>query len=287
MVENKAALSNQGIAISLALGEGNNRILALAFQSCLDDLARRLRLSDLNEKSALCAPILDAFSEEVEQAKAHHDVFVISSEHLHSRLRNETEIDALHRYLSPLFSSIDVHAYLRQQARLAQSNYSTWIEGGGGADDLATFTKDAQPGNPYYDYSLLAKLWTGVFGENAFHPRLYQRQNLLGGDVRQDFLTHALNLDHHQGFGFRTVESNPSLGALGITFGRGVNLVLPQFLFGRRNRARDAIMRSFVLSGLGKLGPQNPSKLDDIQVRFQRVNGELTRRYPWLSEGFN
>ncbi len=280
LVANQAALSKQRIAISTALGQGNNRALALYFQDNLDDMSRRLRLTSMDAQRAHFAPVLEEFKAEVEAARANHDLFVISTEHLHSRMESTETVRAVRDFLGALCEDTQVYIYIREQARLAESIYSTWIEGGGGSLTLEEFAREADVGNPYYDYDLLLHMWEDAFGIEALHPKVYRRDGLERGDVRKDFIYNALELTDFSYLHFPALESNRSLGSWGLVIGRTLNKVMPQFWPNdRRNRLRDAIMRVCVLSGVAYIGKRTPIKAERIRNRFEASNTACATRY--------
>ena len=280
LTANRDALSNRRIALSTALGEGNNRALALYFQDNLDNMSRRLRLHSMEAQRAHFKPVLDAFVTEVEAARANQDLFVISTEHLHSRLKSPETVRALRDFLGTLFEEIHVHVYIREQAGLVESIYSTWVEGGGGSITLEEFAREADVANPYYNYDLLFQMWEDAFGIDALHPKVYQRDELVQKDVRKDFLVNALGLSNFSGLRFPVEESNRSLGRFGLAIGRVLNRTMPAFLRdGRRNRLRDAIMRACVLSGVARIGKRTPIKADKIRARFNASNTACATRY--------
>ncbi|MBU2937404.1 MULTISPECIES: hypothetical protein [Pacificibacter] len=273
VTSNRASLSRQGIKVCETLGVGNNRALAAYFQGRLDDLSRRNKIKTLEEQKVYFGPVLKELLDEIEMARENHEVFLISSEHLHSRLTSYEQINELQEFLAPLFQSIQVFGYFREQASLLKSNYSTWVEGGGGTMSLTEFSQEATLGNPYYDYSTLAKMWTSAFGSGAFCARLYKRSALHKGDVRQDFAIEALGIRDFSDLTFIETEANRSLGSIGIIIARGLNLLLPQFwLGGRRNRFRDGIMRLAILSGLARIGRLEFLQATEVQDRFEQTN---------------
>lgn len=278
--ENVGLFSEKGVALSGALGSGNNRHLPAFFQTNVDDLCMRLGLYDLDNKARYFQKHLDQFEQEVAVARADHDVFLISSEHLHSRLRTSHELQALKAFLAPLFDGIEIHAYFRSQESLVQSIYSTWLEGGGGTKTLEQFAQDAVEGNPYYDYMALSEMWTQAFGAAAYHPKLYRRSDLFDGDVRKDLLRHALGISDFSAFDFRSIESNRSMGSVGISIARTLNTVLPRsWPLGPKDKLRKAIMRAFVLSGIARLGAQTFADAAQIKARFERSNEAFTKAY--------
>ena len=214
LLRNDSALSAHGIATSRALGLGNNRALPTYFHSAVDDFARWHRLRTRAEVQAYFRPALDGFRREVEEAGRTCSTVLISSEHCHSRLSTREEIAALRAFLEPLFSEIEVHVYFREQSQLVQSNYSTWIEGGGGAASLTEFSREAVPGNPYYDYLALSQMWTAEFGASNYYPKVFSRAALQNEDVRADFLFNVLKIEDSSNFDFSASNANQSLGAV-------------------------------------------------------------------------
>lgn len=280
LTENRNALSARGIALSHSLWEGNNRALPLYFQDDLDDMSKRLGLTSIEAQRAHLEPALAAFKAEVEAARETHDVLVISSEHLHSRMKSRQTIAALQAFLATLFDEIQIYVYIREQASLVESNYSTWVEGGGGSLHLEEFAGEADAGNPYYDYNLLFGMWESVFGLSALHPKLYRRDALEQGDVRKDFLITALGLSDSSGLHFPAAEANRSLGRVGVAIALTLNKSMPQFWpNGSRNRQRDAMMRLCVLTGIARIGKRTPIQADKIRSRLQTSNTACAKRY--------
>jgi len=280
LTANEEELSKRRIAISKALGRGNNRVLALYFQDNLDDMSQRLRLTSVEAQRDYFAPVLSAFKAEVEAVRTDHDLFVISTEHLHSRLKSPEAVRSVRDFLVTLFDEIHVYVYIREQAHLVESIYSTWIEGGGGSLTLEEFAQQAVVGNPYYDYELLLRMWEEAFGMDALHPKVYRRDSMEQGDVRKDFLVNAFGLSDLSGLDFPAVESNRSLGSLGLAIGLTLNKRMPQFWpSGSRNRLRDAIMRACVLSGLARIGKRTPVNAEKIRTRFKNSNATCAKRY--------
>lgn len=104
---------------------------------------------------------------EVGQARAAGcRVFVISSEHMHSRLVHDRCVQRLHDLLVPLFEEIEVVCYLRPQAEVLQSRLSVSIRNGSlGQKDLLQIEEDV-----YYNYLGLWKRWHSAFKNTSLMP---------------------------------------------------------------------------------------------------------------------
>jgi len=110
----------------------------------------------------------DFFDDEISKAYAtspkNAPIFVISSEHLSSRLRSSGQLRRLKGFLSTHFDDIQVVVYLRNQASMAESAWSTHLRSGG-AEPLRI--KPGAPGvkGTYFNHKKLLKLWMRTFGK--------------------------------------------------------------------------------------------------------------------------
>lgn len=110
---------------------------------------------------------------------------VFCNEHCHSRLNTADEVARLQALLEPHFDRIDVCVYLRRQDQVALSLYSTRLKSGNTNGNILPRTT---PDDPYYNYDVFLGLWEQAFGREHVHVRLFDRSELLGGDVVADFL---------------------------------------------------------------------------------------------------
>jgi len=109
---------------------------------------------------------------------------VYSSEHFHSRISSEKEIETLREYLESHYDQVEIIGYFRRQDRLAISGHNTAIQGGAAHSfnfsHLNGVTK-------YYDYLSLMTMWSNVFGVDRVSVNVYERDRLIGNDIGHDF----------------------------------------------------------------------------------------------------
>jgi hypothetical protein len=184
---NQAALSESGIYLSNKLGKTNNRLIPAYFCSHLDDWARRNRIATQEDKHAFFEGFLENLTSEITQASKSHKYFVITSEHLHSRLRKRYEIEDLYKFLNKNFDGLKVICYFRNQFDVAVSLYSTALKISSHAA-LESFIEQAKPENYYYDYARIADTWAEVFGRANCDFKVYNREQFLDKDIRKDFI---------------------------------------------------------------------------------------------------
>ena len=143
---------------------------------------------------------------------------VLCNEHCHSRLTTAAEVRRLSTLLAPHFDRIDISIYLRRQDRVAISLYSTRLKSGAIDRDVLPAT-DAD--DPYFNYDRSLSVWEAVFGRAHVHVRLFDRRELVAGNVIDDFLA-AWGLGGTSEY--RPVEKfNESISAPAQDFLRRVN----------------------------------------------------------------
>lgn len=224
---NEALLNQQRIYLPQTLGKSNNRLLASYFEPGIDDWAKTHHLTTIEQKAAYFSDFEEKFREEVQQASESHDVFLISSEHFHSRIRWAEDIENLRRLLDETFEQVTVVCYFRDQADMVISNYSTAVRGET-TQNLAEFLQiEATPDNYYYNIKAIADNWSSVFGRNRCTFRVYDRQQFPDQDIRRDFISVLPTPLDSTGFDFTVQNSNESLGPLAATACRKINEIVP------------------------------------------------------------
>ncbi|PZX17133.1 tetratricopeptide repeat protein [Palleronia aestuarii] len=158
------------------------------------------------------------------QAEAELDgqgITIFCSEHCHSRLKTREEVQRLADLLMPHFDRIDVSIYLRRQDEVAVSLHSTRLKGG---ETDKNILPETDAGNPYFNYDRSLSLWEDVFGRPHVRVRLFERSELVDGDVVSDFLS-AWGLGPLDAY--RAVKKlNESVDARAQDFLRRVNATL-------------------------------------------------------------
>lgn len=237
MSVNRQRLREQGIHYPVTLGAKNHRRLPAIVQK--DDRAARYfreqGLRDAASRAAAREAWWQEFRAEIASA-GDCDRCLISAEHLWDL--GAQEVAALRSRLATLFDEVRILAYLRDPVDYAMSMYDTALKIG--STNLAPASPVA--GGPT-DYAHVLKSWQGAFGRDRMTVRLFDRAELVGGDILQDFV-HAAGID---AAGFAEVKvKNPSLGVLGQQILLRVNRRLPRHRpDGSPNRMRGDIVGLF------------------------------------------
>ena len=275
---NRDTLHAQRIGLSTVLGYPNNRSLAAYFQTRFDDYFKDRRIANEEEKAAYFATFLDDFRAEVAGLSS-CDTFFITSEHFHSRMADEAEIQALKDYLGTLFSEIKVVCYFREQSAVVRSLYSTAITVGQ-SGEFQGFARRATPDAHYYNYALFFGKWANVFGRENVVARLYDRKAFVDGDIRKDILRQIRSDIDLSAFDYARDNSNKSLGRVGIELGRIVNKTYPRYRpDGSINKLRVRLMHEIVRSDIAGLGTVAAPQARDIYDVFDPSNREFAKAF--------
>ena len=227
LLENRDALGAQRVYLPTSLGKRDHRWFTAFFQTRPDDWTRAKGIKTAEDRARVFHGFADRFTAEMDQARQTHDLCIISSEHLHSRLENDDEIANIRQFLDGIFEQVTVLCYFRDQADMAVSLYSTALKAGHTATLDEFLTRTVTPKARYYDFKAIADSWSAVFGREQCQFRLYDCTWFEGGDLRLDFLSNLpLRLDP-AGLSFATDRSNQSLTPLAAAACRAVNTHVP------------------------------------------------------------
>lgn len=132
---------------------------------------------------------------------------IYSSEHFHSRVHHQTDIENLKIFLDSFYDKIQILVYLRRQDLLAMSAHNTSVQGG--AKHRFNINTVNYRG-AYYDYKSLLQRWENVFGQSNITARVFEKERLLNGNVVDDFCELA-GITLHECANSANVNSNERL----------------------------------------------------------------------------
>ncbi len=169
-------LRQAGVWVCESQHAGNNFHLALAsFESFRpDSLLRTLGITDAKEYDVFAARQARLLTREVQEAKAAGcQTFLISSEHLQSRLTKAADLAKLKAMLTEAgVTEFEILCYLRSPLRIALSHHGMAIKKGVHISEEALL-----PTNPRVSHILAyentVNLWSAAFGREALSLLLY------------------------------------------------------------------------------------------------------------------
>lgn len=169
-------LRQTGVWVCESQHAGNNFHLALAsFESFRpDSLLRTLGITNGKDFDVFSLRQSRLLKHEVQAAKAAGcNTFLISSEHLQSRLTKAADLAKLKSTLTEAgVTEFEILCYLRSPLRIALSHHGMAIKKGVHISDEALL-----PTNPrvshILDFENMVRLWSAVFGRSSLTLRLY------------------------------------------------------------------------------------------------------------------
>lgn len=188
---NTETLAERDIVLLRSTGADSDRALATFAMSeeLQDDHTRELGIEESEQRARWRHAVSRTLEAEMRTLPQETRCVLMSSEHLHSRLRSEADIVDLRELLDPWFSEFLIIAYLRRQDRLAVSWFSTYYKSGGTKHLAERHRQQANFDPHFYRYDELLGKWAAVFGAGSLRPRLFERSAFEGGNLLSDFLS--------------------------------------------------------------------------------------------------
>ncbi|MDO6460987.1 hypothetical protein Q4485_09790 [Granulosicoccaceae sp. 1_MG-2023] len=277
LADNRQQLPAEGYAYLQSAGLPYNRKLATYCfnEDRSDDHHEVLGIVDAGKRQAWAAKFREELDAEIRALPETVHTVIVSSEHFHSRLFHVEEIARLKALLSPYFESFSVVCYLRRQDQMATSLYSTALKCG---HSFPSILPGVSAEDHYYNAEVLLDKWSEVFGEEAIHPRVFDRAELVEGDLLKDFLATAgieLRLDNK----ILPGRQNESLEPVAQQFLHAINPHVPMMLDGHFNPLREKLTRHLEANYSGK--PQLPLKQDAMAFcgKFSESNQRVARKW--------
>ena len=154
-----------------------------------EDRTEFLRVSKASPENRPFEGFLTGIKREVDEAVEQGiNTLLISSEHLYSRLKSESEIAALADYLHQHFDEVKIIFWAREQISLLESAYSTALRVGERATIEEFFDKNYRIDNPYLNFGLGLQYWEAYFGRGSIVTKIYEEEVLGTGGIEARFM---------------------------------------------------------------------------------------------------
>ncbi len=280
LYQNRRKLRSHGYHFVQSPGKMNNQALpAICIRDeKMDDFFRNLGIETIEQRDAYRRHFTAEFEAELAGLPDAVHTVLISSEHFHSRIRTEGEMDNVHAFLSRYFDDIKIVCYLREQGVTCSSYYSTSLKSGG-PSSFGDFMLRCTPSNYYFNYLDMLANWERCFGFDALDVSLFGRQHFERGDLLEDFAK-KINPALVGNLNTAIQVENESLSPAGQAIMRAVNMVYP----GRTARAEVAPIREkcrkLIYDKLRGSGQRLPLT-NHLQIfdSFRESNEELRRKF--------
>ncbi|SHF55129.1 hypothetical protein SAMN04487965_2224 [Microbulbifer donghaiensis] len=191
LFRNRAALSNLGFHFLRCAGEKNNRALAAYCmrENRYDDFFSSRSIRDVESRNKFNKSFIEKFRRELCELDNTIHTVIISSEHFHSRTVFLDEVESLKHLLIEFFEEIEILIYLRPQADVAVSLYTTALKSGKSVGFEDFVFNSCVPENYYYNYSKILEQWSSVFSQGSLVPKIFSRREFIEGDLLVDFVS--------------------------------------------------------------------------------------------------
>jgi hypothetical protein len=248
LYSNQKKLSEGKVFLSNTLDVPSNRKIVAYFQEDYDDFHLEHNITNENQKSVFFDGFTSNFSKEINSAKLNHDFMIITAEHFHSRLVSKKSISDLNKFLRLHFEDIKIICYLRNQADLRKSLYSTACKVSL-TESIADFHRDVGEESDYYNYFSLLNKWSEVFGKENLLVRVYDRNKFIDSDIRKDFILSVIPSFDLNKLTYNLTTANESLSYLESRAFVGINKTQPAFNdHGGVNQVSQIIKSIFLLA---------------------------------------
>ena len=212
-------MAANGINVPSFLKDPNHSQLALAFSQNPGVISRGMGIDSELDRADLRNHLAEQF-----KAYITDGIWLMTSEHIGTRLRTREEISALLDFLKQFFDQIDVVAVVRRPDDLAASAYSESIKAGRTWNFDVSYANKARRS---YSHAAFASIWHSALPENStftLRPYLALRAN----DDLIDFVLKIAGVNPHLRNSFAPVETlNESLSVEAVQFLRHVNPSFP------------------------------------------------------------
>ena len=285
LYQNRDLLEENGYYIPKLLGEKNHRKIPsyCMREKRFDNFHYDNSINTVEKKYLFIKNVERDLTREFSNIPDHIHTVIITSEHFHSRLIYQNEVDKVKELLAPFFNEFEILVYLRRQIDLSVSLYSTFLKRGAGSIGINEFVKTkCKPGNHFYNYERFLSLWENTFGLEAINVRLFAKNKLYKQDLLLDFVdTVTENLsEHFWGNEIIPEIKNESLNCFGQDMMQLVNSVVPPFVENRKPNIAFVKLRSMIMNNCSGQGNQPNYNLAEIVMnKFEKSNSVIQKKY--------
>ena len=278
-------LQNAGFAYLVTHGRIESRAFAAAAinDKQPDDFLQSIDKQSSEERQALREQLALELQDFTAQLPVHVHSIILSSEHFHSRLRHPRDVQWLHDFLLPYASRFTIICYLRPQAELVASSYSTMLKNNDTRSFHEVVEKICLPSNHYYNYQKILNLWAGVFAHTSIVPRVFSIGKFLKGDVVADFFNIiGVHDDFYKQEKHARQRLNESLSPVGQLILRTLNIAGKEYkksLSDNQYIDCEALIETFkvkvISSFSGKGEAVNDAQFERIERDFWKSNEQV------------
>lgn len=278
--KNRSLIANQGFYFMRSSGIKNDSKLAgycLPRHKLSYYLFKNLGIDTYEKKDEFDKKFLHEFRDEFSQLPKNIHTVIFSSEFFHSRLKDSSERLKLKDFIYSYFEEVVLISYIRPQIDVNLSLYSTTLKSSLSTASLHDHLKPCHNKNYYYNYYKYLTGWEETFYESELKVRIFSKDDLLHGDVVEDFCS-CFGVDSNTLF--NVAKENESLTPTGQKLMVSLNKHFCSLDKDDTNKLIRKVLRDLVIESFSGKG-QRPEKniAIDIQSRFSEINELVRSKY--------
>lgn len=278
--QNRKALRRHGLVVPQSPGRKNHSKITLYAHAYRSRVAIR-RAHDLVGLPKV-QQFRETFRAELREEASRwslDDAVVLTGEHM-SLLREPEEFDRLKELLRTMGDRpVRIVVYLRRQDLFYLSGYSQRIKNGSTLP-WSDLSENFDPS--VYDYASLLEGWKSAFGRENIIVRVFERPQMIGGDLIRDFLS---VIGFEDAPVAETVRKNESLDYRSLEFLRRLNPWYPRFVGGHLNKNRRALVSAMEQISEGPSLRMGRADAVAFLSQYQESNSRIAREYLGRSDG--
>lgn len=291
LAANREKLAELGYDVPRFLGDENHsKLAAYALEpNRVVPLTIEMKLTDEETREEFASNLERDFENEISDSGD----YIFSSEYCTTYLAEESELRRLKSLVSATGQDVRLILYFREPVSFLASRFSTNLKQGRTNSIRVPADKNFYR---WYDYQMIADLWSTVFGRDNLTIRLFSRDHLKGGDIRRDFCQVLGLQESALDFAYATDPmANRSVDYLVGSFLLEMNRLVPRYVDQKVNPLRGelAVLCEVVSNREGILVPEDivtqmNDLLRDPMARFNRdyLGGPLASPFaPYSPEG--
>jgi hypothetical protein len=235
-----------------------------------DDLFVLMELTDPHKRKSAIQKWKEEFLAAAMEST--HPHWIVSSEHMQSRLTTIEEVRRLKSLLSGSFSEVEVLLYIRKPINAAASLWSTLIKGGNAISEFPLPDNWRVENN--CNYKEIIERWQVVFND-AVKVRLFQKSSYHDGDLIKDFC-HATGIQANESFDFPPTK-NETLSGEAIRILSKLNKEIPMQKKKKLNPVRGNLNR-FIIKHFSNFPKFLPAKeMTEAYASYYKDSDEWVR----------
>lgn len=223
----------------------NHMTLFFASACYIHDFSRDYGIHTLEQVEKFRHKLGNHLKNQAHQNHGKVHTVLLSSENLTGNISGQCGVQNFHDFLVNIFDEIEIVIYLRRQDDSLLSMYGEYLKRGYAGPQFDGFVEEALRNRgmvPYIFYKHILGLWQKSFGAERIKVRIFDRKELVGGDILIDLFDLIFQGDIPDLSELvRTKNDNTGFSAPALEFLRRIHPYIPFRENGAPNQTRQRL----------------------------------------------